>query len=240
MKKVAKKIEIIEKLQKMDAEKVKEAFIDLMEVYLNPAFGSISKADLNIFLFIKLQELDLFSKRPEIYELVSKLRVTRAKASNLIYESTLRERDSESLDEELIDFLLKPIFLKDNDKIIIEIDNQYLIDHLKYRLKKIGHITDSSFSPELVKLTINAFTALFESYLPEESKKDIEKALIKAGAKKDNGLNAILFDLIKELGIKLVGQTGANLAESAYSYLKPLIKGNVELIEAQYSKFFKR
>jgi hypothetical protein len=239
MKKVVKKLEIIDQLQKMDADKVKEAFIDLMEVYLNPAFGSISKADLNIFMFIKLQELDLFSKRPEIYELVSKLRVTRAKASNLIYESTLRDRDAESLDEELIDFLLRPIFLKDNDKIIIEIDNQYLIDHLKYRLKKIGHITDSSFSPEVVKLTVNAFTALFESYLPENSKKDIETALIKSGAKKDKGLNSILIGLIKELGVRFAGQIGVDLAESVYSYLKPLIKGNVESIESRYSNFFK-
>ena len=48
------------------------------------------KEVFDIMLFIKLQELDVIAETPEIYDVVSSLKVTRAKARNLIYESKLR------------------------------------------------------------------------------------------------------------------------------------------------------
>ena len=81
------------------------------------------------------------------------------------------------MDDELKSLLIHPIFLKDNDKIGIEIDNPYLIDHLRDKLKKLNHITDGSFSLELVKITTDAFIALFESNLPTASTDQIKKLL---------------------------------------------------------------
>jgi len=63
--------EILNKLDKLNSEDVKKAFVELLQEYLTPAFGSISKRDFDIQLFIKLQKLGVFKKNPEIYELVS-------------------------------------------------------------------------------------------------------------------------------------------------------------------------
>jgi hypothetical protein len=143
-----KPMDVITAVETKNDEEVKKAFVGLLSDYLSPAFGSISKRDFDILLFMKLQELGAIDKNPEIYELVSDLRVTRAKARNLLYEAKLRASSQQDLDEELRSLMVSPIFLKDNDKIGIEVGNPYLIDHLRFKLKKLNHITDGSFSPE--------------------------------------------------------------------------------------------
>lgn len=205
---------------------------------MTPAFGSISKRDVDIQLFIMLQELDIFGKNPEIYELVSKLKVTRAKARNLLYESKLRQTNKKDLDEELKEMLKTPIFFKDNDKIGIEIDNPYLIDHLRAKLKQLNYITDGSFSPELVRLTNDAFVSLFESYLPEDSKKKIHDEFVKIGAEKDTSLKGVLKGVFKKLGSKIADEAGGQIAESIGEYLGPLIKGSIDVVKKKFEGLF--
>ena len=233
--------EIIDKLDNLKSDDVKKAFKELLRDYLTPAYGSISKRDFDILLFMKLQELGIFSKNPEIYELVSELKVTRAKARNLLYESKLRKTSKKELDEELKELLKHPIFLKDsNDKIGIEIDNPYLIDHLRAKLKQLNYITDGSFSPELVRLTTDAFVALFESYLPEESKSNIKKAFVDIGAKADTSLKGVLKGAFKKLGSKLADEAGGQVAESVGEYLGPVITGSIDMIKDKFTGLFSK
>lgn len=230
--------EIINKLDQLALEDVKKAFKELLQDYLTPAFGSISKRDFDILFFIKLQKLGVFSKNPEIYEIVSELRVTRAKARNLLYESKLRQTSKAELDQELKEILKTPIFLKDNDKIGIEIDNPYLIDHLRAKLKQLNHITDGSFSPELVRLTTDAFVSLFESYLPEESKEAIKQAFIDIGAEADTSLKGVLKGVFKKLGSKVADETGGQVAESVGKYLGPIISGSIKSMKDMFTGLF--
>ena len=199
----------------------------------------MSNSVLFVLVFLmKLQELDIFNKNPDIYELVSELRVTRTKARNLLYESKLRQTTKTELDQELITILKNPIFFKDNDKIGIEIDNPYLIDHLRAKLKKLNHITDGSFSPELVRLTTDAFISLFESYLPEKSKEKIRKAFIEIGAEADSSLKGVLKGALKKLGSKIADEAGSQFAESANEYLSPIINENIILIKNKFKSLF--
>lgn len=230
--------EIINKLDELDSENVKKAFKELLQDYLNPAFGSISKRDFDILLFIELQKLGIFTKNPEIYEIVSELRVTRAKARNLLYESKLRQTSKTELDQELKEILKTPIFLKDNDKIGIEIDNPYLIDHLRAKLKQLNHITDGSFSPELVRLTTDAFVSLFESYMPEESKDEIKQAFVDIGAEPDTSLKGVLKGAFKKLGSKIADEAGGQVAESVGEYLGPVISGSIDLMKNKFTDLF--
>ena len=229
---------IISQLNEKDAEEVKATFIELLRDYLTPAFGSISKRDFDILLFMKLQNLGVIDKSPEIYELVSELKVTRAKARNLLYEAKLRASTSEDLDGELKELLVNPIFLKDHDKIGIEIGNPYLIDHLRFKLKKLNHITDGSFSPELVKLTVDAYISIFESYLPETSKQEVLDSLIEIGAASDTSFSGVLTTILKKLGTKVADEAGGQVAESIGGYLKPIIDGSVSSIAEKFSSFF--
>ena len=226
---------LVTKLRDTEAEKVKQVFAELLEAYLSPAFGSMSKRDFEILLFTKLQDLDLFEQNPDLYILVSELKVTRYKARNLLYESGLRQTSVADLDEELKNLIVSPIFLQDNDKIGLEIQNPFVIDHLKAKLRKLKHITDGSFSPELVKLTPAAFIALFDSYISEKSKKDILKTFIEMGLKKDTSFTGLLKGVLKSLGKKIADEAGGKLVESVVDYLDPLLKGSIELIKEKFT-----
>ncbi len=229
---------IIKKVEQVDADKIKVAFKGLLTDYLTPAFGSMSKRDFDILLFMKLQEIGVIKQNPEIYELVSVLRVTRVKARNLLYEAKLRASTEEDLDEELKQLLVSPIFLKENDKIGIEVANPYLIDHLRFKLKQMNYITDGSFSPELVKLTTEAYLALFESYLPGGSKKKIIKALVDAGAKGDASFVGIMTAVLSKLGEKFADEAGSELAASLGDYLSPILRGSAKTIKELYLSLF--
>jgi hypothetical protein len=182
-----------------------------------------------------LQDLDLFEQNPDLYILVSELKVTRVKARNLLYESGLRQTSVTALDEELKNLIVSPIFLQDNDKIGLEIQNPFVIDHLKAKLRKLKYITDGSFSPELVKLTPAAFIALFDSYIPEKSKKDILKTFIEMGLKKDTSFTGLLKGVLKSLGKKIADEAGSKIAETAADFLDPFIKGSVDLIKEKFN-----
>jgi hypothetical protein len=69
-------MKLIDKIDSLNSDDIKVVFKELIKDYFSPAFGSISKRDLDILLFIKLQKLKLISENPEIYELISELRVT--------------------------------------------------------------------------------------------------------------------------------------------------------------------
>lgn len=227
---------IIEKLEKCDAKEVKRAFKELLNDYLTPAYGSISKRDFDILLFSELQKLKIIGKNPEIYEIVSDLKVTRAKARNLLYETKLRQTSTADLDEELKQLLKKPTFLKDNDKICIEIDNPYLIDYLRARLRRLNHITDGSFSQELVRLPPDAFLDLFDSCLPEESKEEIKRVFVGLGAINDHSFKGIMKGVLKNIGKRVAGGAGDILVEN---YLGPIIDGSVDALGELFKGWFK-
>lgn len=229
---------ILSKIDTLDDSKAKKALRELVAGYLTPAFGSISKRDFDILLFMKFQELGLIDSNPEIYELVTDLRVTRAKARNLLYEAKLRASTEEDLDNELKILLKQPIFLKDNDKIAIEIENPYLTDHIRFKLKKLNHLTDGSFSPELIKLTVEGYIALFEECLPKESKKEITHALIKASASADTSFKGVMKGVLKKIGTKVAGDAGNEIAGSVSEYLTPIIDGSIENITSWVSQLF--
>jgi hypothetical protein len=233
-----KPMDVVKAVQKKDDEDVKKAFVSLLSDYLSPAFGSISKRDFDILLFMKLQELGAIDKNPEIYELVSDLRVTRAKARNLLYEAKLRASSQQDLDEELRGLMDSPIFLKESDKIGIEVGNPYLIDHLRFKLKKLNHITDGSFSPELVKLTTDAYIALFRTCLPAQSEEKIVQAFVDVGAKGDTSFKGIMTAVLGKLGSKVADEAGSEVAKSIGEYLGPVLNGSVDAVREAFGEFF--
>ncbi|WP_373828815.1 hypothetical protein [Bacteroides heparinolyticus] len=229
---------LTEKMDALDNDKVKKAFKELVEAYIAPAYGSMSKRDFDILLFMKLQDLGIIDRNPEIYDIVSTLKVTRTKARNLLYESKMRSTSPAALDDELKNLLLKPMFLKDNDKIAFEIANPLLSDHMRAKLKRLGHITDGSFSPELIRLTDKAYIALFEEMIPEEASDTVRDALIACGAREDTSLKGVLLSMLNKLSKKVVGRVGEDLMDEASEYLLPIIKGNIDEIKNICGRLF--
>lgn len=233
-------MDILERIQELDSDKCKKAFVLIMKEFLTPAYGSIPKRDLEISIFQHLQSLGVIEKNPELYSLVADLKVTRSKARNLLYDAKIRSTTSSDLDLELKSLLMNPIFLDEGDKkISLEIENPYLIDHFRSRLKSLRYITNQNFSPELITLTIEAYAALIESEISDDLRKKTWAALIKSGAKQEVNFKSVLVGVLKKLGTKIADQAGDQLAESAGEYIGPLIDGSIETIRSKFNGLFK-
>lgn len=232
----------VDRIDGVDAKEVKRVFKELITAYMNPAYGSMSKRDFDILLFMKLQDLKIIEKDPDLYDivsnLVSNLKVTRAKARNLLYEAKMRNSSEEMLNKELRKLLSTPIFFKENDKIAIEISNPLLSDHLRWKLKRLGYITDGSFSAELIKLSEEAYITIFEDMIPNESRKKITEALVKCGAREELGFKGILSSILKKLSGRIVGRAGDELVDGIFKYLDPLISEKLKEISSVYKDFF--
>jgi hypothetical protein len=232
------KEKLIEKIEALNAQDAKQALINIFKGYLNPAFGALPKRENEIVMFQALQELKIFDKHPDLYSLLSSLRITRGKARTLLYESNLRQNFD--LESELLDTLKNPVLLKENDKVCLEIDNPLLIDHLKHVLKELGHITDGSFSPDLVKLTPDAYKKLLNNKFDKISKKELKKALIECGAEKELTVKSILTSVLKKVGKKVADDAGDKAGEYIGDYLGELFdsgfKKAAEFVKENISK----
>ena len=96
--------------------------IKFLNNYSTPSFGTLSKRDVDISVFMLMQDLGLMAMHPQIYDVVSFLHVTSSKARNLIYEASLRRSTQETLNTELLELLRYPIFfVTSNEVSFIEI-----------------------------------------------------------------------------------------------------------------------
>lgn len=155
-----------------------ELLIQFLNNYSTPSFGTLSKRDVDISVFMLMQDLGIIPMHPQIYDVVSFLHVTSSKARNLIYESSLRRNSHGTLDIGLFELLKYPIFLATSDNMIaIEIDDPLLIDHLRQKLRELKFVTDGSFNKGIVKMTINAYATLFDVFLSEAERERIFPAM---------------------------------------------------------------
>jgi len=222
-----------------DAEKCREVLASFLDGYLSPAFGALPKKEIDLLVMNALEKTAYINHDPSLYELVQKLRVTRMKARNLIYDQELRRLNTPELDQRVKDALLHPILQKDGELFLLEIENPLVSDHLRSKIQKLEFISDSSFSPSIVKLPLNAIVAVIEDYLSEEERKSVKKALVKAGAP-DKSLQGVLKSTLKIAAKKLASDTGEALVESVSEYLSPIMDNAVDSATEIFTDLFKK
>jgi len=225
-------------IDKAGRAKASTAFRDLLARFLEPAFGALPKGEIELLVLDALVEIGAISANPQIYELVSKLKVTRSKARKLIYERELRKKTEAELDASVKELLRHPVIQKSGEQFALEIENPLVSDHLRAQVQRLGHVSDGSFSPSIVKLPIGAVSSLIESYLTKEEQKDVTQALIKAGAP-DPSFRGALRAMSQRLATKIASDTGAAVADNAAEYMGPLMDAATEQLTARATDLFK-
>lgn len=212
-------------------ERRRQALRTLLEGFMNPAFGTLPKAEIELLMLNLLVELGAVKPEPTAYELVSSLRITRAKARKLIYERELRRLSPADLDGLVRELLKRPLIQKDGELFVLEVENPLVSDHLRAKVQALGYITDGSFSPTLVKLPLDAIVALIEHYLTKEQCAAVKRALVAAGAP-DGSFKGVVKALLRKVGAKIAADTGEAVMSRAASYLTPIIDAAIgELTE---------
>lgn len=217
----------------------KGALDTFLHEFIDPAFGALSKQEVELLVLRLLTQIGAVSTRPSIYEIVSKLKVTRAKARRLIYDQELRSRSPEDLDNDVSLLLRHPIVQKRGDLFALEVESPLLADHLRAKLQELGHLSDGSFSQSLVTLTLDGITALIESNLSDADKAKTFDALVAAGAP-DKTLNGVLKSAVKKLGEKIADDAGAAVAKEVSSSFGILLEGSKSAVTATFKSVFRK
>lgn len=157
---------------------MKEVLQEILDFYMKPSFGATSKREMDIFMFQIMQKVGVIPVDPQIYDIVKTLKVTRAKARNLLYEVNIRRSNEKVLKDECKKLLTQKLIQPTSDKqICIETENPLIVDHIKSVLKEGKYISDGSFSPEIIKLSPDAYIFLYEQFCGEDKLRDVEKEL---------------------------------------------------------------
>ena len=228
---------IDEIIQEADEEVVKGALSYFLTQYINPAFSTLPKNEVELIVLNVLEKLNAIDAEPQVYELVSKLRINRSKARGLIYDRELIKSSESDLDEKVKTLLKRPLIQKDGEQFILEVENPLVSDHLRSRVQKLGYVSDGSFSPSIVKLGLDAISALTEYLLPEGEKENIKLALIQAGAP-DTSLRGILKATFKKVARKVASDTGEALMENASIFISPILDLSIELLSEKARELF--
>ena len=75
------------------ADDSREALIGILTRYTQPAFGALPKRETDILIFEVMRTLGLLPEDASVYDLMTDLRITRAKASQLLFDSAIRKFD---------------------------------------------------------------------------------------------------------------------------------------------------
>ena len=219
-------------------EEVKSALSYFLQNYMTPAFGALPKNEVELITLDVLHTLKFIDNEPELYEYVSKLKVTRSKARGLIYDRELRRSSEEDLDNKVKNLLKRPLIQKNGDLFVLEVENPLVSDHLRSKIQKLGYVSDGSFSPSIIKLGLDAITALIESYLSPQEKEDIKSALVTAGAP-DTTFRGVLKATFKKMASKVASETGEALMDKASDFISPIIDVGIDLIIVKAGELFK-
>ncbi len=217
--------------------KAKAVLAQLLERYLTPAFAALPKNEVELLVLDALEQVGAISADPQLYELVSKLKVTRPKARRLIYDRELRHSSSADLDAKVKALLKRPLLQKQGELFVLEVENPLVSDHLRDKVQQLGYVSDGSFSPSLIKLGLEAITALIASLLSTTEQEQVRLALVAAGAP-DGSLKGVLKATLKKVASKVAADSGEALMDKAAGYLAPIVDASIAALGEKAAELF--
>ena len=217
--------------------KAKAVLAQLLERYLTPAFAALPKNEVELLVLDALEQVGALSAAPQLYELVSKLKVTRPKARRLIYDRELRHSSSADLDAKVKALLKRPLLQKQGELFVLEVENPLVSDHLRDKVQQLGYVSDGSFSPSLIKLGLEAITALIASLLSTTEQEQVRLALVAAGAP-DGSLKGVLKATLKKVASKVAADSGEALMDKAAGYLAPIVDASIAALGEKAAELF--
>lgn len=232
------------KFQSISHEEAHGALKNLIQQFCEPAFGALPKREIELSFFETMRDLGVIPKDASLYQLMSDLRITRSKANALVFDLDVRQMgdDKDKLDKEIQKALIGTRFAKDGDYFVLEIENPLVNAHLKEKIRKLNHISDTSFNSAIIRIPVEAVTDLITDMMSSDRQELVRKALVKAGAK-DDSFKGILKSSLTALGKKVLGKAADTLANDAVEFgsklLEPVFNQDGSAITNAWEGLFK-
>jgi hypothetical protein len=190
---------------------------NFLDRYLEPAFGSLSKTEIDMLVLELLEQIGEIDENINPYTLSKKLKISLAKASNLLYNRSLRKKYKDKDFNEMIEHILLnrkyKVHKGENGWLLLQIENPLLLEYIKNKIQELGYIQDDSFSKKIIKLTEETFIALIENCISKERKSEILKKLNEP----NTTFKELIIGVIKETAEQRIGKYGVALAEKVFN-----------------------
>jgi len=225
-------------IDSLTAEEARAALKRILHAQVTPAFGALPKREGDLAMFCEMSALGIVPAGASLYDIVTGLRITRAKASQLIFDREVRRGStSADLDALAVEAIAGARFVKDGEFFLIEEENPLLHAHIKERLKRLRHLTDTSFNSALIRMTLPAATALMVDLIPAGRRDAVKDALVAAGAP-DRSVGHVVGTALKKLGGKATDAASDVATEGLKGYLTPILMGTPAAIAAAWPAIF--
>lgn len=150
---------------------------DLFGLYTQNSFGSISKRELDIYLFHAFRKMGKI-QGDDAWKIAQSLRISKSKAQTLLYESTLRYGmdDVNSKIKAVLNSLPRLI---DGEVVWLMVGDKYVRETMRAYLMERNIVTDLSFASEIIKMPVEGYWELQEKYNKENLSKMKREEFIK-------------------------------------------------------------
>jgi hypothetical protein len=208
----------------------------MLETLRRVPFGSLPKTELDLALFRALIDSGLLEVNLPVFEIARRLEITPSRVRGLLYRYRLENQDGDAaVIDEITAALTKTRFEITADRIVFGIEDPYLRDSLAALLKEQGIFADSSFNPETVTLTLEAFVDFADKRLTDDDRRLILRALQNDTHVELNKFKRVLKGTLTQLGKRVIGaaaeDAAAGLIDAAWDFTTGLLRGDASLAE---------
>ena len=214
-----------------DNKKEKDLFKAFVKTFATPAFGAISKTEVDNLVFGLLVKAGALDPKSQVYEIARDLNVTPAKARNLLFQWQLRRMGKgDALKDDLVAALKFVRFAKDGDLLSFGVESPLLREELRSRLKRRGVFADASFSSDIIRISVKHFVEFLDDFLGDAEKKKMHQALINDNQLKDKSFKAVAFRILNGVAKKAAGEVGVELTDLFGEAVRGLITDNADIV----------
>lgn len=194
----------------------------LLAPHGSPVFGAVKLIEHEVAALKALTALGFLSSEIDEFDLVEKLRITKAKARALLYQSALRSIDeTDAADDALRKILSQPRIMKEGAAYLVEVHDPLTMDRLRKRIRSLGFLSDGFFSGTVAKVPEGALVSLVAELIPNHLRVEVTRQLIKQGLP-DTSLAGLIKSMLAKAGTKLAGDVGDKIVGNIGQHLEEL------------------
>lgn len=203
----------------------------VIEGYLDPAFGSRSKAEIDLLIFTALVKSGAIDPNGPIYAIARAFNITPGRARTLVLNWQLRDETYRGeLTGKLRTALSRTKFGNDGTYLAFGIESPLLKEEIVARLKADGVFADATFSKDIVRLPVDAFVTFLDDLVDPEVKAAFVAELVRGKQVADRSFKGILTGVLGKMASKVGGAVAEEVAEGVAEGIVEAVTPVVERI----------
>jgi hypothetical protein len=212
----------------------------VIQGYLDPAFGSRSKAETDLLIFTALVRARGIDPNGPIYVIARAFNITPGRARTLVLNWQLRDDSYRGeLTEMLRAALSRTKFSKDGTYLAFGVESPLLKEEIVARLKANRVFSDATFSKDLVRLPVDAFVDFLDDLVDPDVKRAFVAELVKDKQIADRSFKGVMTGILGSMGSKLGGavmeevagelvEAAAPVADRIGAFVGDLLRGGAD------------